>query len=157
MAIKHLFKIKLNWFNKEQREHTTKVYTKSHHITSTGKAELNISAAKAFKGDPTLYNPEDLLLSSVSSCHMMSYLYVCEKHNIHIISYEDQAEGILETHSNGSGNFSEIHLNPKIVIANEQQIYLATQLHQKANELCFIANSCNFPIYHHPVITSLES
>ena len=71
MGFKHLFKATLNWTSVSKR------YTKSHQISIDGKDILDVSAAKAFKGDPNLYNPEDLFLSSVVSCHMMSYLYVC--------------------------------------------------------------------------------
>ena len=74
----HLFKVALNWMKKDNiSSSSTRIYTKSHHISIEGKPDLEVSAAKAFKGDPNLYNPEDLLLSSLTSCHMMSYLYCC--------------------------------------------------------------------------------
>ena len=79
----HLFKVALNWIKKESKmDSSTRIYTKSHHISIEGKPDLEVSAAKAFKGDPNLYNPEDLLLSSLTSCHMMSYLYCCMQHKI---------------------------------------------------------------------------
>ncbi|MFA9195752.1 OsmC family protein [Flavobacterium sp. FBOR7N2.3] len=150
--MKHLFKAKLNW-DYISKEVTTdsKKYIKTHQITIGGKEILNVSAAKAFKGDPDLYNPEDLLLSSVVSCHMMSYLYVCSQHDITVVSYQDNAEGTLEVLENGSGRFIEIRLNPKIIIKEKEKIEEAIHLHTKANELCFIANSCNFPILHFPI------
>jgi organic hydroperoxide reductase OsmC/OhrA len=147
MSFKHVFKAKLDWlFSK--KEATT--YTKSHTVTIDGKAVLHVSAAKAFKGDPALYNPEDLLLSSVVSCHMMSYLYVCKQNDIDVVSYTDEAEATLEVLDDGSGRFIEIKLNPKVCISNKEKIEEALSLHKKANQLCFIANSCNFPILHFP-------
>lgn len=152
MAIKHIFKATLSWLQKKQPiTSTTKVYSKSHHISFEGKADLKISAAKAFKGDPNLYNPEDLLLGSLMSCHMMSYLYICAQNNIEVISYSDHAEATLVVNSDGSGRFVEVQLNPKVTILNPDQITLALDLHKKANQLCFIANSCNFPILHQPI------
>lgn len=150
--MKHLFKAKLNWdsISKEVTK-DSKSYAKTHQIVIDGKAILNVSAAKAFKGDPGLYNPEDLLLSSVVSCHMMSYLYVCSQNNITVVSYQDEAEATLEVLENGSGRFIEIRLNPKIIIKEKEKIEEAISLHTKANELCFIANSCNFPILHFPI------
>jgi organic hydroperoxide reductase OsmC/OhrA len=149
MGIKHLFKAKLNWFSsKEEEVSTSKIYSKSHTVIVEGKPILNVSAAKAFKGDPTLYNPEDLLLSSIVSCHMMSYLYVCEQNGIEVLSYTDAAEATLEVLENGSGRFIEVRLYPKVIIRQKEKIAEALRLHQKANELCFIANSCNFPIVH---------
>lgn len=144
MAFKHLFKAKLDW------NLTSKRYQKSHQIAIEGKEILNVSAAKVFKGDPTLYNPEDLLLSSVVSCHMMSYLYVCSQNGIEVLSYQDNAEADLEVSHNGSGRFTEIRLHPKVIIKGKEKITEALNLHTKANELCFIANSCNFPILHFP-------
>jgi organic hydroperoxide reductase OsmC/OhrA len=155
MAFKHIFKAKLNW-NSLPKEviPTSKTYLKSHHITVEGKETLTVSAAKAFKGDPNLYNPEDLLLSSVVSCHMMSYLYVCSQNGIDVVSYQDDAEATLEVSENGSGRFTEVRLHPKVVIQQLEKIDEALQLHYKANELCFIANSCNFKIVHFPVCES---
>jgi organic hydroperoxide reductase OsmC/OhrA len=151
MAFKHLFKATLNWTSvPKETISTSKKYTKTHQIAIEGKEMLNVSAAKVFKGDPALYNPEDLLLSSVVSCHMMSYLYVCSQNGIDVVSYQDNAEGTLEVSENGSGRFTEIRLYPKVIIKQNEKINEALNLHVKANELCFIANSCNFPIVHFP-------
>lgn len=149
MAFKHLFKTQLNWTSKNQTESTKRFYSKTHKISIEGKPVLDISAAKAFKGDPELYNPEDLLLSSLVSCHMMSYLYVCSQNGIEVLEYSDNAEGILEVNPDGSGRFTEVQLNPKVTIVNSDKVELALELHTKANQLCFIANSCNFPVLHH--------
>ena len=147
MGFKHVFIAKLDWlFSK--KEVTT--FTKSHTVTIDGKAVLHVSAAKAFKGDPILYNPEDLLLSSVVSCHMMSYLYVCKQNGIEVVFYTDEAEATLEVLDDGSARFTVIKLNPKVRITNIDKIEEALSLHKKANQLCFIANSCNFPIIHFP-------
>ena len=143
MENKHLFQASLSW--QEQKGNR---YTKNHSITLDGKPDLNVSAAKAFKGDPSRYNPEDLLLSSLASCHMMSYLYVCNQNGIEVVDYTDTAEATLEVITNGSGRFIEARLFPKVIIKQKEKIALALSLHQKANELCFIANSCNFPIVH---------
>lgn len=152
MVFKHLFKAKLNWISTQEEEAVVaKKYSKTHKIVIEGKEILNVSAAKAFKGDPLLYNPEDLLLSSVVSCHMMSYLYVCAQNGIDVVAYEDTAEATLEVSENGSGRFTEVRLYPKVVIKQQDKIAKALDLHKTANELCFIANSCNFPILHFPI------
>lgn len=145
--MKHLFKAQLNWTSKKE-EASSKNYSKTHQIKIEGKPVLDVSAAKAFKGDPELYNPEDLLLSSLVSCHMMSYLYVCSQNGIEVLEYSDNAEATLEVNQDGSGRFLEVRLYPKVKISNSDQIELALELHQKANQLCFIANSCNFPVLH---------
>lgn len=154
MPLKHLFKAMLNW---QIDKNPGKRYIKNHTISIEGKSDLQLSAAKAFKGDPSLHNPEDLLLSSLMSCHMMSYLYVCSLHHINVLSYTDNANGTLETDETGSGRFVEVNLHPVVTIDNPEQIELANTLHQKANELCFIANSCNFKVLHTPTCTVNES
>lgn len=147
--MKHLFNATLNWASNQIQEDSTKrFYSKNHQIKIEGKPVLNVSAAKAFKGDPELYNPEDLLLSSLVSCHMMSYLYVCAQNGIEVLEYSDHAEAILEVASDGSGRFTEVRLHPNVVIANADKVQEALDLHTKANQLCFIANSCNFPVLH---------
>ncbi|MBZ4035892.1 OsmC family protein [Flavobacterium sp. 17A] len=146
--MKHLFKTQLNWTSKNIVDSSKRFYSKTHQIDIEGKPILDISAAKAFKGDPELYNPEDLLLSSLVSCHMMSYLYVCSQNGIEVLSYSDNAEATLEVNPDGSGRFTEVRLNPKVTIVNSDKVDLALELHQKANQLCFIANSCNFPVVH---------
>ncbi|MDX6190548.1 OsmC family protein [Flavobacterium sp. Fl-318] len=149
MAFKHLFKATAKWTSKQNPELTSRFYSKSHTISLEGKPILEVSAAKAFKGDPSLYNPEDLLLSSLVSCHMMSYLYVCSQNGIEVLAYSDNAEATLEVNPDGSGRFTEVRLNPKVTIANSDKVEVAVALHKKANQLCFIANSCNFPVVHH--------
>lgn len=152
MVFKHLFKVKLNWFLKPKNEYSNpKKYYKNHTIYIDGKSNLELSAAKAFKGDEKCYNPEDLLLSSIASCHMMSYLYVCLQNNIEVLSYSDVAEATLEVKETGEGKIVEVRLYPKVIICSVDKIDLALKLHKKANKLCFIANSCNFPIKHFPI------
>lgn len=152
MGFKHLFKAKAFWSS--DRKENIKSYNRNHTITIEGKPILNVSAAKAFKGDPSLYNPEDMLLSSLVSCHMMSYLYVCAQNGIEVISYTDNAVATLEVESDGSGRFTEVILNPTVIITQVERIEEAIALHKKANQLCFIANSCNFPILHNPTCES---
>ncbi|MHA3789057.1 OsmC family protein [Flavobacterium hauense] len=149
MGFKHLFKAKAFWTVNRKNENI-KSYSRNHNISIEGKPLLEISAAKAFKGDAALYNPEDMLLASLVSCHMMSYLYVCTQAGIEVLSYTDDAVATLEVEADGSGRFTEVILHPKVMISKADRIEEAQALHKKANELCFIANSCNFPVHHNP-------
>ena len=149
MSFKHLFKVALDWSAKEKIVGSgSKHSVKSHLISIEGKPDIEVSAAKAFKGDPSLYNPEDLLLSSLVSCHMMSYLYCCAQNGIEVLHYSDTAEAFLELSGDGSGRIVKVVLRPVMTISDAAKIELALSLHKKANELCFIANSCNFPVFH---------
>lgn len=154
MSIKHTFKATVNWeINEGETTLNPRTFSRNHEVLIDCKATpLQVSAAKPFRGDDTLYNPEDLLLSALTSCHMMSYLYVCAQNKIEVLSYTDNAEGDLEVNISGSGSFKAVRLNPIVTIKDKSQKALANSLHNKANSLCFIANSCNFPITHKAII-----
>ncbi|EPR73883.1 OsmC/Ohr family protein [Winogradskyella psychrotolerans RS-3] len=154
MSIKHTFKATVNWtINQGESTQNPRTFSRNHEVLIDNKATpLQVSAAKPFRGDDALYNPEDLLLSALTSCHMMSYLYVCAQNNIEVLSYTDHAEGDLEVNASGSGSFKSVRLKPIVTIKDEAQKTLALSLHNKANSLCFIANSCNFPITHEAII-----
>ena len=144
------FKVQAKWSAKKALD--VSVNGRTRQVFIDDKSPLTISAAKAFKGDETKYNPEDLLLSALSSCHMMSYFYVCAQHGIEPIDYQDEAVGILELKADGSGAFTSVVLNPIVTISKVDMIDKAVSLHEEANKLCFIANSCNFPITHQPIV-----
>jgi organic hydroperoxide reductase OsmC/OhrA len=130
---------------------------KTHTSKTAGKSNLNISAASEFKGEASKHNPEDLLLSALSSCHMMSYFYVCQQQGVEVVDYKDKAVGTLELRSDLSGGFTKVQLNPVATITNVAQKALAIDLHKKAHELCFIANSVSFPVVIDAVVELLES
>lgn len=130
---------------------TYKGYERSHDISAPGKPTIAGSSDPAFRGDASRYNPEELLVAALSTCHMLSYLHVCAVAGIVVVEYKDQASGTMEETSNGSGHFTEVVLHPVVTITDASRTEEANQLHHRAHELCFIANSCNFPIKHEPV------
>ncbi|BAV04603.1 Organic hydroperoxide reductase OsmC/OhrA [Filimonas lacunae] len=124
------------------------VYNRDHIIQAGDKITIPGSSDPAFRGDISRYNPEELLVASLSSCHMLWYLHLCAEAGVVVTAYEDKATGIMEETANGGGHFTEVTLHPVITVAEAAMIPLADSLHQKANELCFIANSCKFPVHH---------
>lgn len=134
----------------------TSIYTeygRQFGLKIEGKPPLHGSADQAFLGDASLHNPEDLLLAAISSCHMLSYLALCARRRISVVAYADRAEGIMQTSADGGGRFTSVVLHPRVVLANADQLELAESLHEQAHRLCFIANSCNFPIEHLSEVT----
>jgi len=129
-----------------------KSYGRDHSVEIIGKPVIKASADPAFRGDPAKHNPEELFLASLSSCHMLWYLHLCADRGITVLEYSDEAKGMMETDENGSGMFSSVTLNPHIVIAKNGYRTLASELHREANKMCFIANSCNFPVDHEVTI-----
>lgn len=127
-------------------------YERSFLIKMDNKPDLTGSADPAFLGDATRHNPEDLFLASLSACHMLWYLHLCADAGIVVAEYHDHAEGIMETAENGSGRFTQVTLRPKVSIEDADKEALAFKLHESAHKMCFIANSCNFPVKHEPEI-----
>lgn len=133
-----------------------KSYDRSHSIKVKGKATIETSSDPSFRGDPTKHNPEELFLSSLSSCHMLWFLHLCSVEGVVVTEYTDQAEGIMQEEKNGRGKFTEVILNPNVIISEERMATKLDSIHQKANEMCFIANSCNFPVKHNSSYEILE-
>lgn len=151
----HRYEIKVEWTgNQGIGTLDYKSYTRNYEIIANGKYDgIQGSSDPSFLGDKTRYNPEDLFLSSISSCHMLWYLHLCSVHKIIVTEYIDNATGIMEETENGSGCFTQVTLHPTVKITDENMVEKANQLHKEANRMCFIANSCNFKIGHKPNTT----
>lgn len=150
--MKKIFSARAAWSSLAEADGFDNV--KTHRVTIDNKPPLTVSADKTFKGDPSKYNPEDLLLASLSSCHMMSYLYVCGQHHIELITYQSEAIGVLELQADGSGAFTSIRLELSITVSKAEMIAQAEQLHKSASKLCFIANSLKVPIIYNPQVVA---
>jgi len=131
---------------------SVETYSREFRAEIDGKPPLRGSADPAFHGDPTLYNPEDLLMIALSSCHMLSYLAVCAHAGITVVFYEDSAVGTL-ARRDGRVKFIDVLLRPKVVLEDGSDIARAEALHEKAHNICVIVNSVNFPVRHEAEIT----
>jgi organic hydroperoxide reductase OsmC/OhrA len=127
-------------------------YERAYEVRVAHKPVLTGSSDPKFRGDPTRYNPEDLLVVSLSACHMLWYLHLCSEQKIICTHYQDNAEGEMEITAAGIGRFTKVVLHPEIVITAEAGLKVAHELHERAHTLCFIANSVNFPVEVSPQI-----
>ena len=151
----HNYKLTVKWTgNAGTGTSNYREYERNHTISVDNKTDILASSDPAFRGNKTKHNPEELLLASLSSCHMLSYLHLCAVSGVVVTDYVDNATGIMMETSNGGGHFSEVTLNPIVTVTENSMIQKANELHKKANELCFIANSVNFPVYHKPTCVS---
>lgn len=151
MAGQHHYKTTVKWTgNKGEGTTNYRAYEREHIVSIDNKADILGSSDPAFRGDKTKHNPEDLLVSSLSACHMLWYLHLCSEAGIIVTEYIDNATGVMNETANGGGQFIEVTLNPTVTITQQSMIDKANELHKKANELCFIANSVNFPVRHKP-------
>ena len=134
-----------------------RAYERKHDVIVPGKPVIPASSDPAFRGDRARYNPEEMLVASISSCHMLWYLHLCAAEGVVVQAYEDIAEGVMIEQRDGGGAFSEVVLQPEITLAPGADLARARALHMDAHAKCFIANSINFPVRHEPVFLSSPS
>jgi organic hydroperoxide reductase OsmC/OhrA len=127
-------------------------YDRAHEVVSDGKPTIEGSADPVFLGSPERWNPEELLVSSLSQCHMLSYLALCARSGVVVTRYSDVARGRMAEAPGNSGHFTEVVLNPVVTVTSRGMVDQALALHKQAHETCFIANSVNFPVRHEPSV-----
>lgn len=101
-------------------------------------------------GDLDRQHPEELLVASLSQCHMLWYLALCARDGIVVTAYTDRPAGTMGETATGSGRFEELTLHPEVTITSPDRLEDATSLHEEAHTMCFIANSVNFPVHAKP-------
>lgn len=157
MAKEHHYSTQLNWTgNNGDGTVDYKAYLRDHVLSAGGKPEIPGSSDPSFRGNPERYNPEELLVASLSACHMLWYLHLCSVNGVVVVDYHDYAEGTMVETSDGGGHFSVVMLRPVVTVTEASMIQKAMSLHHDANKLCFIANSCNFPVRHEPDVMVVD-
>src|ERR1700736_5055996 len=153
MPREHNYSVNVTWTgNTGTGTSGYQAYKRDHEIKVGGKPPIPGSSDPKFRGDSARYNPEELLVASLSSCHMLWYLHLCADAGVVVVSYQDRAEGIMEESSDGGGGFVQVTLHPRVHVRGS--VERAEALHERAHELCYIANSVNFPV-HHQAVTDL--
>jgi organic hydroperoxide reductase OsmC/OhrA len=131
-------------------------YSRHHEIGAEGKQNIQGSSDPAFRGDRSRWNPEEFLVASLSTCHMLWYLHLAADKGIVVTAYTDQPEGTMEERSDGSGRLTRVVLRPTVTMIGTGDTHRADALHYVAHEKCFIANSVNFPVTCEPKIVIAE-
>jgi organic hydroperoxide reductase OsmC/OhrA len=143
----HHYALTLEWTgNLGAGTSTYEGYSREHVVRIAGKPDLRGTADPLFRGDPTLHNPEDLLLAALSQCHLLTYLALCARARISVVSYRDHAEGTLLLTKDGGGHFTEVVLRPEVAVADAHMLAKARHFHREVHKYCFIARSMNFPV-----------
>lgn len=151
MGYLHQYKATTTWVgNRGTGTSDYKAYDRNHDISMDGKQTLLCSSDPSFRGDRTRQNPEELLVASLSGCHMLWYLHLAATNGVVVTEYIDEASGMMEENPDGSGQFKEVKLRPKVTVTEKHMIEKANSLHHQANKMCFIARSVNFPVHHEP-------
>ena len=151
MNLAHHYAVRVTWTgNRGTGTSHYRSYGREHTISAAGNDPIAGSADPTFHGNAERWNPEQLLLSALSQCHMLSYLHVAVRAGVSVVAYTDEAIGTLEQAGDG-GHFTSATLRPRVRISDASQLELAESLHAEAARLCFIAASVAFPIGVEPV------
>jgi organic hydroperoxide reductase OsmC/OhrA len=150
----HRYEIEAHWTgNLGAGTAAYRAYKRDHEIRAGAKSvSIPGSSDPAFLGDPSRYSPEELLVASLSACHMLWVLHLAADARITVTAYSDRAAGVMEESPDGSGQFIEVTLNPRMTIADPARLAEAEALHERAHRLCFIANSVRFPVRLRPQV-----
>ncbi len=152
----HRYKATVSWTgNQGKGTSAYSGYSRDHKISLEGRPIIDGSSDPAFRGNKEKYSPEDLLVSSLSACHMLWYLHLCSVNDVVVTDYVDHVEGVMEETNDGSGQFTEVILHPQVTVTEKTMVEKANSLHLDANKMCFIARSVKFPVHHVAKIISL--
>jgi organic hydroperoxide reductase OsmC/OhrA len=147
----HSYNVNVRWTgNTGDGTRSYRGYKRDHEISVSGKPVLPGSSDPNFRGDRERYNPEELLVASLSACHMLWYLHLCSEAGIVVTDYHDDASGRMIETQDGGGHFGEVTLRPSVKLKAGADKDLALKLHDRAHHLCFIASSVNFPVRCEP-------
>jgi len=129
-------------------------YGRDHEVAAAAAPMIPGSSDPAFRGDPARWNPEQLLVASLSQCHMLWYLHLASAAGVIVEEYIDHAHGVMVEDAAGAGNFESVTLRPHVTIAVESDPQVALSIHSEVQQWCFIARSVNFPVHHEPIINT---
>ena len=147
----HRYETQLSWTgNRASGTSSYGAYGRDHEIAAPGKPVLLGSSDPAFRGDSARWNPEEMLLASLSACHQLWYLHIAASAGIVVLAYTDTAEGEMQETADGGGHFTRVLLRPRVTLAAGSDAARAESLHREAHAKCFIARSVRFPVEHLP-------
>ena len=154
----HSYRVTVSWTgNRGSGTASYRGYDRANEVRADGRPTIPGSSDPTFRGDAGRWNPEQLLVASLSQCHLLWYLHLAAEAGIVVTAYRDDATGTMVTDGTGGGRFTEVVLRPDVEVADGAMAERATALHRRANELCFVANSVAFPVRHEPATSVAES
>jgi organic hydroperoxide reductase OsmC/OhrA len=137
----------IRWQRRPEERFVDSRYSRAHTWEFDGG--LTVPASSALSAVPLPYSkaenvdPEEALVAALSSCHMLTFLYLAAKEKLVVDSYEDLARGTMGRNSHGRMAVTAVQLNPRIRFSGARSPTQADidRLHHAAHEECFIANS----------------
>ncbi|MEO6943972.1 MAG: OsmC family protein [Lacisediminihabitans sp.] len=153
MNLEHHYAVELEWTgNRGTGTSDYRAYGRDLVLAAPGKHDIAGSSDRTFHGDADRWNPEELLLSALSQCHLLSYLHVAVNKGVVVTAYRDSPVGTMMQTTDGGGKFTTVTLRPVVTVESAAMVDAAREAHHEASLKCFIAASVNFPIVHEPTI-----
>lgn len=150
----HRYTVRVTWTgNDGVGTSSYRSYRRDHQISHEWNSSIAGSSDPVFRGDPNRWNPEQLLVASLSQCHMLWFLHLAAEAGVIVVAYEDNPVGEMKLNPDGSGQFTVVTLRPSVTVEAEDMTSAAQDLHSAANRMCFIAQSVGFPVTHEPETT----
>ena len=139
-------KATIKWTLSQQGDFLKGTYSREHTWTFDGGATVPASssplAVRVPFSNPANVDPEEAFVASLSSCHMLTYLYVASRKGFEISNYEDEAVGVMTKNERGIPWVSLVTLHPQITYGSKTPTSEEEEaMHQASHEQCFIANS----------------
>ena len=132
---------KLRW-RRQTPDFDLRTYNRDLEASFKGGQPIRMSASPAYKGSADAIDPEEMLVGAIASCHMLSFLALAAGRKLIVDSYEDDAAGVLEKNSEGRLAVTRVTLRPNVIFGGAKpDAGVVDELHHKAHEACFIANS----------------
>jgi organic hydroperoxide reductase OsmC/OhrA len=149
VARAHRYTVTVEWTgNRGEGTSSYRSYDRDHEVTAESTAPIAGSSDPAFRGNPSRWNPEQLLVTAAAQCHMLSYLHHAAVNGVVVTAYIDHPTAVMTEDGAGGGRFTEITLHPLVTITDADQVELADRLHHDANRTCFVASSLALPVEH---------
>jgi organic hydroperoxide reductase OsmC/OhrA len=154
MAATHHYELNVRWTGEAGTGTSDyRGYRRDNEILGAGKPVILGSSDPAFRGDAARWNPEELLVASLSQCHMLWYLHLCAVGGVVVTDYADTPTGTMTMDATGGGGeFTEVVLRPAVTVADSSMTAKAQALHGEIGALCYIARSVSFPVRHEPTV-----
>lgn len=148
----------VTWHLAPRAEFSVEGFNRDHEWTFPGGEVVAASSSPEFAGTTTRVSPEDAVVASLSSCHMLTFLALAAKKNLRVLSYVDSPVGSLAKNDQGFGSLTRITLRPRVVFADDVKMDRDTfdTLHRDAHKHCFIANTLKCEMLLEPVLPDFD-
>jgi organic hydroperoxide reductase OsmC/OhrA len=109
-------------------------------LSATAKANIVVGSPPEFKGEADNWSPEELLVGSLNTCMMLTFLTLAQARGLTPVGYESEAEGVLKN-IDGKNRITEVTVRPRVVVEADAQLEVARKTMEGVEAQCFISNS----------------